>query len=196
MSKLVVNEERIKKIKLKLADGWREVPTFSECKKYKRIWFKNEHADYGISYYKPNETELEILARVHEIAKENTLGRKILWSKLERIFQVIEDEYSNFNREDASVKSAPDTSKFIANKAGWLKFDKKFSVTEGYCQFQRYFHYAIKVGGNFNYGRPFTLITYILKAIETYYGYPTYSDGKKPIFRTKDGTNWSAIGIG
>ena len=185
-----------KSVEEKLLESGINIPTFSDCKKNKRVWFKNNDPYYKIAFAKINKEELELLDNIHDVLKSSTRGRPLRWSQYECIFQMIEDLYSKYNRQDIQVPSAPDTSKYLVNKAGWLKFDKSFSVTEGYCQFQRYFHYGIKIGGNFNWGEARTVIKYIFKAIEKYYGLPTYSDGSKPSLRMTSGTNWSAVGIG
>lgn len=123
-------------------------------------------------------------------------GRRISWERLYSILKDFENFYSEFNNVDDYVSSAPDTSKFIACKAGWVKLDIDFTAGESQYHRGTYFKYGLKVGGNYKYGNPFNVLKYMLLLVANRYGLPNYKDGKDLCIRTTSGTNWSAIGIG
>lgn len=164
----------------------------TDIKKEKLIWLTE---DKDITSRQLTEEECEFFDdRILPILKK--MKKQCSWRELETIFEEFEDFYRDFNNSDVSVPSAPDTSKFTATVSGWIKFDKKFSVSGGYYGFTRYFAYGLKIGGNFKYGNPRFLMNYVLKYIKYNYGLPAYSDGEKTTIWKTDGTSWSAIGIG
>ena len=166
--------------------------TLDDIKKEKLIWLTE---DKNIISRHLTEDEIEFFEdRILPILKK--IRRHCSWSTLETIFEEFEQFYKEFNNRDASIPSAPDTSKFTATVSGWIKFDKNFSVSGGYYGFSRSFTYGLKIGGNFNYGNPRFLMNYILNYIKCTYGLPVYGEGEKPSIHKTDGTNWSAIGVG
>ena len=161
-------------------------------KKEKLIWLTENKE---VTFRQLTEEEIEFFdTRILPILKK--IKKRCSWWTLEPIFEEFEQFYKEFNNKDTSVSCAPDTSKFTATICGWIKFDKKFSVSGGYYGFTRYFTYGLKIGGNFKYGSPRFMMNYILEYINHNYGLPTYSNGTKPAIWKTDGTSWSAIGIG
>ena len=153
--------------------------------------------DLGIAKATPTLTDEECVFfndRILPILKK--INKRCLWSELETIFEEFEQFYKEFNNRDASIPSAPDTSKFTATVSGWIRFDKYFVVSGGYYGFNRTFTYGLKIGGNFKYGNPRFMMNYILKYINHNYSLPIYGGRKKPSIWKTDGTNWSAIGVG
>ena len=166
--------------------------SLNDIKKEKLLWL-TENKDITSRHL--TEDEIEFFEdRILPILKK--IKKRCLWSELETIFKEFEQFYKEFNNRDASIPSAPDTSKFTATVSGWIKFDKNFSVSGGYYGFSRSFTYGLKIGGNFNYGNPRFLMNYILNYIKCTYGLPVYGEGEKPSIQKTDGTNWSAIGVG
>ena len=163
-----------------------------DIKKEKLLWL-TENKDITSRHL--TEDEIEFFEdRILPILKK--IRKQCSWWELEIIFKEFEQFYKEFNNRDASIPSAPDTSKFTATVSGWIKFDKNFSVSGGYYGFSRSFTYGLKIGGNFNYGNPRFLMNYILNYIKCTYGLPVYGEGEKPSIQKTDGTNWSAIGVG
>ena len=161
-------------------------------KKEKLIWLTENKE---VTFRQLTEEEIEFFdTRILPILKK--IKKRCSWWTLEPIFEEFEDFYKEFNNKDTSVSCASDTSKFTATICGWIKFDKKFSVSGGYYGFTRYFTYGLKIGGNFKYGSPRFMMNYILEYLKYNYGLPTYSNGTKPVIWKTDGTSWSAIGIG
>ena len=164
----------------------------ADIKKEKLIWL-TENKDITSQHL--TEDEIEFFEdRILPILKK--IRKQCSWWELEIIFKEFEQFYKEFNNRDASIPSAPDTSKFTATVSGWIKFDKNFSVSGGYYGFSRSFTYGLKIGGNFNYGNPRFLMNYILNYIKCTYGLPVYGEGEKPSIQKTDGTNWSVIGVG
>lgn len=163
-----------------------------DIKKEKLIWLTEDKNTISRSL---TEEEIEFFEdRILPILKK--IRKQCSWSELETIFEEFEQFYKEFNNRDASIPSAPDTSKFTATVSGWIRFDKDFGVSGGYYGFPRNFTYGLKIGGNFNYGNPRFMMNYVLKYISHTYGLPLYEKGKKPSIHKTDGTNWSAIGVG
>ena len=163
-----------------------------DIKKEKLIWFTEDKKTISRSL---TEEEIEFFEdRILPILKK--IRRHCPWSTLETIFEEFEQFYKEFNNDNTSVPSAPDTSKFTATVSGWIKFDKDFSVSGGYYGFTRSFTYGLKIGGNFKYGNPRFMMNYVLKYISHTYGLPIYGGGEKSAIWKTDGTNWSAIGVG
>ena len=122
--------------------------------------------DLGIAKATPTLTDEECVFfndRILPILKK--IKKRCWWSELETIFEEFEQFYKEFNNRDASIPSAPDTSKFTATVSGWIRFDKDFVVSGGYYGFNRTFTYGLKIGGNFKYGNPRFMMNYILKYI-------------------------------
>ena len=166
--------------------------SLNDIKKEKLLWL-TENKDITSRHL--TEDEIEFFEdRILPILKK--IRKQCSWWELEIIFKEFEQFYKEFNNRDASIPSAPDTSKFTATVSGWIKFDKNFSVSGGYYGFSRSFTYGLKIGGNFNYGNPRFLMNYILNYIKCTYGLPVYGEGEKPSIQKTDGTNWSAIGVG
>ena len=163
-----------------------------DIKKEKQIWLTE---DKTIKHRTLTDEECVFFNdRILPILKK--IKKRCLWWELEIIFKEFEQFYKEFNNRDASIPSAPDTSKFTATVSGWIRFDKDFVVNGGYYCFNRTFTYGLKIGGNFNYGNPRFLMNYILNYIKCTYGLPVYGEGEKPSIQKTDGTNWSAIGVG
>lgn len=163
-----------------------------DIKKEKLIWLTEDKNTISRSL---TEEEIEFFEdRILPILKK--IRKQCSWQELETIFEEFEQFYKEFNNRDASIPSAPDTSKFTATVSGWIRFDKDFGVSGGYYGFPRNFTYGLKIGGNFNYGNPRFMMNYVLKYISHTYGLPLYEKGKKPSIHKTDGTNWSAIGVG
>ena len=166
--------------------------SLNDIKKEKLIWFTEDKKTISRSL---TEEEIEFFEdRILPILKK--IRRHCPWSTLETIFEEFEQFYKEFNNDNTSVPSAPDTSKFTATVSGWIKFDKDFSVSGGYYGFTRSFTYGLKIGGNFKYGNPRFMMNYVLKYISHTYGLPIYGGGEKSAIWKTDGTNWSAIGVG
>ena len=161
-------------------------------KKEKLLWLTE---DKDITSRQLTEEEIEFFdERILPILKK--IKKRCFWTELETIFEEFEQFYKEFNNRDASIPSAPDTSKFTATVSGWIRFDKYFNVSGGYYGFSRNFTYGLKIGGNFNYGNPRFMMNYVLKYISHTYGLPIYGGGEKSAIWKTDGTNWSAIGVG
>lgn len=161
-------------------------------KKEKLIWLTENKE---LTSRTLTEEECEFFdGRILPILKK--IKKRCLWTELETIFEEFEQFYKDFNNRDASIPSAPDTSKFTATVSGWIRFDKYFNVSGGYYGFNRTFTYGLKIGGNFKYGSPRFMMNYVLKYISHTYGLPLYGKGKKPAIWKTDGTSWSVIGVG
>ena len=161
-------------------------------KKEKLIWLTENKE---LTSRTLTEEECEFFdGRILPILKK--IKKQCWWSELETIFKEFEEFYRDFNNRDASIPSAPDTSKFTVTVSGGIRFDKDFSVSGGYYGFSRYFTYGLKIGGNFNYGSPRFMMNYILKYINHNYSLPIYVGGEKSTIWKTDGTSWSAIGVG
>ena len=166
--------------------------SLNDIKKEKLLWL-TENKDITSRHL--TEDEIEFFEdRILPILKK--IRKQCSWWELETIFEEFEQFYKEFNNRDASIPSAPDTSKFTATVSGWIRFDENFSVSGGYYGFSRSFTYGLKIGGNFNYGNPRFMMNYVLKYISHTYGLPVYGEGEKPSIQKTDGTNWSAIGVG
>lgn len=189
--KVLSTELLRKKIIKEFSMGPKFIP-LEAIKKEKLIWLTENKE---VTFRQLTEEEIEFFdTRILPILKK--IKKRCSWWTLEPIFEEFEDFYKEFNNKDTSVSCAPDTSKFTATICGWIKFDKKFSVSGGYYGFTRYFTYGLKIGGNFKYGNPRFMMDYILEYINHNYGLPVYSDGTKPAIWKTDGTSWSAIGVG
>ena len=164
----------------------------NDIKREKLLWLTE---DKDITSRQLTEEEIEFFdGRILPILKK--IKKRCLWSELETIFEEFEQFYKEFNNRDASIPSAPDTSKFTATVSGWIRFDKDFVVSGGYYGFNRTFTYGLKIGGNFKYGNPRFMMNYVLKYISHTYGLPLYEKGEKSAIWKTDGTNWSVIGVG
>lgn len=170
------------------------ISNLASIKKEQTLWFTDSGKIMEVELL-PDEIDIieKIINTINFRFKKNTT---INWNTLEEIFTKLSDYYSDFNRGNTYVPSAPNTSTFTATKSGWVKFDKDFRSGESYYSRGTYFKYGLKIGGNYNYGRPGSVLLYILKFIQKYFGFPTYSSGEKISIGRTSGTNWSAIGIG
>lgn len=174
--------------------GARVTSNIKDVKNEKHVWF-GESNDIRIIRLLDLEAKFldeKIFPHFNGMHK----NRRISWERLYSIMKDFETFYSEFENENISVPSGPDTSKFTATKSGWVKLDKDFNsgVTQYSCG--SYFKYGLKVGGNYQFGNPFGILKYILIYISRTYGLPLYSDKSSLYIRSTSGTNWSAIGIG
>jgi hypothetical protein len=170
------------------------ISPLSSIKKEKIIWF---NSDGKIYKYELEDAEIDALDL---IIKKTFNGlhknRAISWEKLYSLFCDVRNFYSDFENENISVPSGPDTSKFSATVSGWIKVDKDFRIGESYYTRGVYFKYGLQVGGNFKYGKPSVVMKYLLRYVQKYYGLPNYNDGGKISIISKAGTNYSVVGIG
>lgn len=191
--KSLVKEIILRKKAISILIKNREILPINKVTSNRNIWYASENSLHNIIL---KEDEFELFKFAKKIINQFKKSKDLDWYSLKLIFEEAERVYSKYEKEDTSVPSAPDTSKFIAIKAGYVKFDQKFSVYEGYCQFQRYFHMGLKVGSNYRYGSPLNLIKYLLLNIKKDFNLPIYSDGSYPVIRSTGGTSWSAVGLG
>ena len=75
----------------------------------------------------------------------------VLWNDLREIFEDLVKKYKIFEREDDFIKSAPDTSKFIATKKGDIEVLTDYVKSGGTYGINRYFPVLLKIGSNFPY---------------------------------------------
>ena len=171
-----------------------QLTDLKSLKKEKILWF-NDSPNFYMYELQDNEIKL-----IEDTIKCNLSGHRktisISWSTLKNVFDSVQLFYTQFENENSSVPSGPDTSKFIATKSGWIQFGKDFRMGESYYSSGTYYKYGLKVGGNFTYGKPRAVMLYLLKYIEKFYGLPNYSDGSKIYIRSNGGTNFSAVGVG
>jgi len=71
---------------------------------------------------------------------------KIYWNDLEDKLKNVIKKYKNYEIEDVSVPSAPDTSKFISIQRGDLEYTKKYTKWGGQYSTDKYFIHFIKIG--------------------------------------------------
>ena len=189
--KVLSTELLRKKLKKEFSMESKFIP-LGDIKKEKQIWLTE---DKTIKHRTLTDEECVFFNdRILPILKK--IKKQCSWGELETIFEEFEQFYKEFNNRDASIPSAPDTSKFTATVSGWIRFDKDFVVSGGYYGFNRTFTYGLKIGGNFKYGNPRFMMNYVLKYISHTYGLPLYEKGEKPSIQKTDGTNWSVIGVG
>ena len=166
-----------------------QLTDLKSLKKEKVLWFNDNSRLY---MYNMLDTEIRL---IEDTIKCNlSCHRKnvsINWSLLKNIFDSVQLFYTQFENENISVPSGPDTSKFTATKSGWIRFDKDFTMGESFYVRGTHFKYGLKVGGNFNYGNPGAVMIYLLKYIEKFYGLPNEIS-----IRSACGTNFSAVGVG
>ena len=166
-----------------------QITDLKSLKKEKVLWFNDNSRLY---MYNMLDTEIRL---IEDTIKCNLSRHRknvsINWSLLKNIFDSVQLFYTQFENENISVPSGPDTSKFTATKSGWIQFDKDFTMGESYYVRGTHFKYGLKVGGNFNYGNPGAVMIYLLKYIEKFYGLPNEIS-----IRSACGTNFSAVGVG
>ena len=171
-----------------------QLTDLKSLKKEKILWF-NDSPNFYMYELQDNEIKL-----IEDTIKCNLSGHRktisISWSTLKNVFDSVQLFYTQFENENSSVPSGPDTSKFTATKSGWIQVGKDFRMGESYYSSGTYYKYGLKVGGNFTYGKPRAVMLYLLKYIEKFYGLPNYSDGSKIYIRSNGGTNFSAVGVG
>ena len=171
-----------------------QLTDLNSLKKEKVLWFNDSPHFY---MYELQDNEIKL---IEDTIKCNLSGHRktisISWSTLKNVFDSVQLFYTQFENENSSVPSGPDTSKFTATKSGWIQVGKDFRMGESYYSGGTYYKYGLKVGGNFTYGKPRAVMLYLLKYIEKFYGLPNYSDGSKIYIRSNGGTNFSAVGVG
>lgn len=171
-----------------------QLTDIKSLKKEEIIWFNDKDKLYQ---YKLSNIEIDNLDRIIKTTFNGVHKNvHISWQKLYGLFCDVRNFYSEFENENISVPSGPDTSKFSATVSGWVKVGKDFRMGESYYSRGVYFKYGLQIGGNFKYGNPFAVMKYLLKYVQKYYGFPYYNDGGKISIVSKDGTNYSTIGIG
>lgn len=166
--------------------------TFIDIKKEGEFWYTRTGSYYRV---KLEEPELVLLIEILGYDLEAKKGSVITWRIMDGIFNKIEAFYTQYENENSSVPSGPDTSKFTATKSGWVKVGSDFRAGETQYSCGQYFYRAIKVGGNFKYGHPYSLTKFVLMYIQKHFRFPIHGSRDLSI-RENSGTNWSAIGIG
>ena len=151
--------------------------------------FKYKHETYGIiKYYYGFSEEFLQFKFIDKYDYRHT------WLTLKIDLEDLRDRFKEYEVTDTSIKSAPDTSKYLATVKGNLEVREDYSHTPGKHSLPDFYGMLFTVGNNAQlptqfYNELFTILTGGLKNEEL------NISNRRPRFGIIDGTAWTGYGL-